>query len=53
MHRADRGGAGMSDFDLTLSGTVITAERIIPGGYVAVSEGKIAAVGDGPAPASA
>jgi allantoinase len=43
----------MTDFDLTLSGTVVTTERVIPGGYVAVSEGKIAAVGDGPAPASA
>src|SRR5688500_20302151 len=43
----------MSDFDLTLSGTVVTAERIIRGGYVAVSAGRIAAVGEGPAPASA
>src|SRR5688572_19846771 len=43
----------MSDFDLTLSGTVVTAERIIRGGYVAVSAGRTAAVGEGPAPASA
>jgi allantoinase len=43
----------MSDFDLTLAGTVVTAERVIAGGYVAVSEGKIAAVGEGPAPAAA
>jgi allantoinase len=43
----------MSDFDLTLSGTVVTPERVIEGGYVAVSGGKVAAVGEGPAPASA
>jgi allantoinase len=42
----------MSDFDLTLSGTVVTAERVIPRGYVAVSAGTIAAVGEGPAPAA-
>lgn len=43
----------MSDFDLTLSGTVVLPDRIIENGYVAVRDGKIAAVGEGPAPAAA
>ena len=41
----------MSDFDLVLSGTVVLPSEIIEGGYVAVRDGKIAAVGRGPAPA--
>ncbi|WP_018184785.1 dihydroorotase [Kaistia granuli] len=42
----------MSDFDLVLSGTVVTADRIIPGGFVAVRDGKIALIGQGEAPAA-
>src|SRR5215207_3553373 len=42
----------MSDFDLSLSGTIVLPDRIIDAGYVAVRDGKIAAVGTGPAPAA-
>lgn len=42
----------MSDFDLVLSGTVVLPDRIIANGYVAVSDGKVARVGEGPAPAA-
>ncbi len=42
----------MSDFDLSLSGTVVLPDRIIEQGYVAVRDGKIAVVGQGPAPAA-
>lgn len=42
----------MSDFDLTLEGTVVLPDRLLPGGHVAVRDGKIAAVGSGPAPAA-
>lgn len=41
----------MSDFDLVLSGTVVLPSRVIPHGYVAVRDGRIARVGAGPAPA--
>ena len=47
-----RQAAGMSDFDLVLSGTVVLADRVIERGYVAVRDGKIAAVGEGAAPAA-
>ena len=40
----------MSDFDLSLTGTVILPDRIIERGHVAVRDGKIALVGDGPGP---
>jgi allantoinase len=40
----------LSDFDLSLSGTVVLPDRIIERGHVAVRDGKIAAVGAGPAP---
>ncbi len=40
----------MSDFDLVLSGTVVLPSEIFEAGYVAVRDGKIAAVGAGPAP---
>lgn len=40
----------MSDFDLVLAGTVVTSTEVIEGGYVAVSDGRIAAVGAGPPP---
>lgn len=42
----------MSDFDLSLSGTVVLPDLVIAKGYVAVGEGKIAAVGEGEAPAA-
>jgi allantoinase len=42
----------MSDFDLVLSGTVVLPSRVIPNGYVAVRDGRIARVGGGPAPAA-
>jgi allantoinase len=42
----------MSDFDLSLTGTIVLPDRIIERGHVAVRDGKIAAVGDGPAPAA-
>ncbi len=42
----------MSDFDLVLGGTVVLPSHVIPGGYVAVRDGRIARVGDGPAPAA-
>ncbi len=42
----------MSDFDLSLSGTIVLPDRIIEAGYVAVRDGKIAAVGQGAAPAA-
>lgn len=42
----------MSDFDLSLSGTVVLPDRIIEAGYVAVRDGAIAAVGQGAAPAA-
>ena len=41
----------MSDFDLVLAGTVILADRIIPGGFVAVRDGKVAMIGQGVPPA--
>jgi allantoinase len=42
----------MSDFDLVLSGTVVLPSQVIPQGYVAVRDGLIARVGEGPAPAA-
>jgi allantoinase len=42
----------MSDFDLVLSGTLVTPERTIPNGFVAVRDGKIALMGRGEAPAA-
>jgi allantoinase len=40
----------MSDFDLVLAGTVVTSAEVIEGGYVAVRDGRIVAVGTGTAP---
>ncbi len=37
----------MSDFDLVVSGKVVLTDRIIDGGYVAVKDGKISAIGKG------
>lgn len=42
----------MSDFDLVLRGNVVLSDRIVENGYVAVSGEKIAAVGEGQAPAA-
>ncbi|TLY77579.1 MAG: allantoinase, partial [Gammaproteobacteria bacterium] len=42
----------MSDFDLVLSGTVVLPSRVIPQGYVAVSDGRIARIGEGPPPSA-
>lgn len=42
----------MSDFDLSLAGTIVLPDRIIEAGYVAVRDGKVAAVGEGTAPAA-
>jgi allantoinase len=40
----------MSDFDLVLSGTVVTPSAVIVGGYVAVRDGKVVNVGEGRPP---
>ena len=40
----------MSDFDLTLSGTVVLPDLIVKNGFVAVRDGKIVHVGEGIAP---
>jgi allantoinase len=40
----------MSDFDLVLKGTVVLADRIVEGGFVAVRDGKVAFVGQGAMP---
>src|SRR5690606_2283768 len=45
-----RGRGTMTDFDLVLSGTVVTAAEVIEHGYVAVRDGVIAGVGTGAAP---
>ena len=42
----------MSDFDLVIAGTVVLPDQVIEGGYVAVRDGIIAAVGRGTAPAA-
>ena len=42
----------MSDFDLTLGGTVVLPDRIIENGYVAVRGGKVAHLGEGAPPAA-
>jgi allantoinase len=42
----------MADFDLAVSGNLVLADRIIKNGFVAVSGGKIALIGRGPAPSA-
>jgi allantoinase len=42
----------MSDFDLVLKGTLILPDRIVPGGFVAVRDGLVAAVGQGEMPSA-
>jgi allantoinase len=43
----------MTDFALTLQGTVIPPDRILRSGYVAVANGRIAEVGQGHPPSRA
>ncbi|MDO5603573.1 MAG: dihydroorotase family protein [Paracoccus sp. (in: a-proteobacteria)] len=43
----------MSDFDLVLSGRVILTGGELPGGFVAVRDGRVALIGQGRAPAAA
>ncbi|MHA6298251.1 dihydroorotase [Devosia sp. CAU 1758] len=40
----------MSDFDLSLTGTIVLPDRVIARGHVAVRNGKIALVGEGVGP---
>ncbi|MDR3470584.1 MAG: amidohydrolase family protein [Devosia sp.] len=42
----------MSDFDTVLAGTLVLPDRVVERGYVAISGDKIAAVGEGIAPAA-
>jgi allantoinase len=42
----------MADFDLVVTGNLVTAHRIVNDGFVAVSNGKIAFVGRGAPPAA-
>lgn len=42
----------MSDFDLVLTGHVVTAERVFENGYVAVRDGVVARLGEGTPPAA-
>ena len=42
----------MSDFDLVLSGTLVLPDALVPRGFVAVRDGKVALVGRGAAPAA-
>lgn len=42
----------MSDFDLVLAGTVVLPDRVVPQGFVAVRDGKVALVGQGAPPAA-
>ncbi len=43
----------MADFDLVVRGNLVLPDRVIEDGFVAVSDGRIAQVGDGPPPAAA
>ena len=43
----------MSDFDLVLIGDIVLPDRVVERGHVAVREGRVAAVGAGPAPGGA
>ena len=40
----------MSDFDLVITGRVVRTDRVIDNGYVAIRDGRIARVGEGPPP---
>ncbi len=43
----------MSDFDLVLIGDIVLPERVVERGHVAMRDGKVAGIGDGPAPGAA
>ena len=40
----------MSDFDLVVTGRVVTTDRVIDNGHVAIRDGKVVRVGEGVAP---
>jgi allantoinase len=40
----------MSDYDLVVTGRVVRTDRVIDGGYVAIRDGLVERVGEGPAP---
>jgi allantoinase len=42
----------MSDFDTVLSGTLVLPDRVVERGWVAIAGDRIAALGEGPAPAA-
>lgn len=42
----------MADFDLVVRGNIVFADRILEGGFMAVRDGKVALLGQGPAPAA-
>jgi allantoinase len=42
----------MADFDLVVRGNILLADRVIPDGFVALSNGKVAALGTGAPPAA-
>ncbi|AYD04148.1 amidohydrolase family protein [Neorhizobium sp. NCHU2750] len=42
----------MTDFDLVLKGTLVLPERVVPGGFIAVRDGLVAAVGQGDMPSA-
>jgi len=42
----------MADFDLVLSGTLVLPDRVVAGGYLAVRDGRVAALGQGTPPAA-
>jgi allantoinase len=42
----------MSDFDLVIRGNILLADRIVPDGFIAVSDGRIAQLGDSAPPAA-
>ncbi|WP_366655256.1 dihydroorotase family protein [Fodinicurvata sp. EGI_FJ10296] len=42
----------MTDFDLVVRGDLVLPQRIVKDGWVAVSQGRIAMVGDGPPPSA-
>jgi allantoinase len=43
----------MADFDLIVKGNLVLPDRVIENGYLAVSDGRIAKIGDGKAPSGA
>jgi allantoinase len=49
----DKRETRMSDFDLVVTGRIVRADAVIENGYVAIREGKIERVGEGPSPQAA